>query len=614
MWKRFVLCVYALVVVSCSALFAMDTHNEDVHLKCKDANGIEHAIKVNIYSVRQSKTISHLLDDCEQEIMQKGLVLPENCRFKYIDMIFNQLLTRVDTDDVVNFKPYLDDLLPEDIVRLLLTVNYLDILIDKEGVGEKSLLDILCVYWSERVCSNPFLNKLTKEHLQCIPKPLIDCMIEKILALKQSYFSFPIVFSSRKAEEDIDLVHASQISFGLRFRASLDKKTITIVHENKEEAVCQGHADEITQVCTIKAKDGIRILSASSDHTLRIWNEKGKELKTFRVPGFYSDIALLCAVEKEEGMAIVLGSCEALRFWDQDGKLRGVLRKEKHGGRITSVHGLETKKGVIIAVGTFDGSLFIVNEEGKQLAYWQGHEKMVSSVCVLATKKGVRIVSGTSDGLICIWDEYGKKLASWQAHEKKITSVCAVETNKGVRVISASWDTTMRIWDEKGNMLTSESYDALISSLHATILDDQIKITLFSYHKIHTIFFCDDVSRYFSDRCKVSPKKALEELYFQMQDENFNVEHNLDIDYFIKKHDLSKIKFILEELLNVPGCNYGANIENYFKEWSLEEIKNLSFQIWLFSQELLKDKDEEYKKRVQLYSTALTEYLRIKSC
>ncbi len=201
----------------------------------------------------------------------------------------------------------------------------------------------------------------------------------------------------------------------------------------KEFAVCGGHEGGVSSVCI--TKDG-KIVSGSSDKTIRVWDMQGKELAICRG---HKDSGLSICVTND-GKIVSASWDRTVRIWDMQGKELAICRG--HEGWVMSV--CVTNDGKIVS-GSWDRTVRVWDMKGKQLAECKGHEERVRSVCV--TNDG-KIVSGSYDNTIRVWDIQGKELAICRGHEGWVNSVCM---SKDSKIVSRSHD--VRVWDMQGNQL-----------------------------------------------------------------------------------------------------------------------------------------------------------------
>jgi len=151
--------------------------------------------------------------------------------------------------------------------------------------------------------------------------------------------------------------------------------------------------------------DGMRALTGSNDHTLRLWNvETGQCL---RVLEGHADAILSLAWSADQRLAISGSSDNTLRLWDV--------------------------------------------ETGQCLRVLEGH---TNTVACLAWSADQRLaISGSTDDTLRLWDvETGQCLRVLEGHTDSVESVMWSADQR--LAISGSWDKTVRLWDmETGQCL-----------------------------------------------------------------------------------------------------------------------------------------------------------------
>ncbi|WP_437538329.1 TIR domain-containing protein [Sorangium sp. So ce726] len=205
-----------------------------------------------------------------------------------------------------------------------------------------------------------------------------------------------------------------------------------------EERTLHGHSGAVNS-CAV-SPDGQRIVSASFDRTLKIWDlATGTLLSTLKG---HSDWVSACAVSPD-GQRIVSASYDrTLKIWDlATGTLLSTL--EGHSGTVNSC--AVSPDGQSIVSASHDRTLKIWDlATGTLLSTLEGHSVAVNS-CAL-TPDGQRIVSASYDGTLKVWSlATGTRLSTIEGHSYQVTA-CAVSPD-GQRVVSTSYDGTLKIWD-----------------------------------------------------------------------------------------------------------------------------------------------------------------------
>ena len=205
-------------------------------------------------------------------------------------------------------------------------------------------------------------------------------------------------------------------------------------------SVTTGHTDRVNSLAW--SPNGERIVSASDDRALRIWEARtGKVLTTL---SGHSRPVRTCAWSPD-GEWIVSGSDDwTLRIWEaRTGKVLATL--SGHDGPVNSC--AWSPDGKRIVSGSSDRTLRIWEAwMARVLATLSGHEAVVRS-CAWSPN-GERIVSGSGDGKMRIWEAAtGKALAELSGHRGPVRS-CAWSPD-GERIASGSRDGTLRIWEPR---------------------------------------------------------------------------------------------------------------------------------------------------------------------
>ncbi|MEQ1906438.1 MAG: protein kinase, partial [Pirellulaceae bacterium] len=201
---------------------------------------------------------------------------------------------------------------------------------------------------------------------------------------------------------------------------------------------CYGHQKSVMSIAF--SPDGARIVSGSSDNTLKLWDAAtGQELRTLQ--GHTEDV--LSVAFSPDGARIVSGSQDnTLKLWDAaTGQEQPTLQGHKE--YVSSV--AFSPDGARIVSGSLDNTLKLWDAAtGQELRTLQGHTKPVYSVAF--SPDGARIVSGGDDNTLKLWDAAtGQELLSLWGHRGRVSSVAF--SPDGNRIVSGSLDNTLKLWD-----------------------------------------------------------------------------------------------------------------------------------------------------------------------
>ena len=233
---------------------------------------------------------------------------------------------------------------------------------------------------------------------------------------------------------------------GKRIVLASSDKTVYIwdVETKKEIRRLEGHTDRVNSAAF--SPDGKQIVTASTDDTARIWDaETGKEVSCLvgHTGSVYS------AAFSLDGKGIVSASYDkTVRIWNaQSGK--EIRQLEGHTHYVNSVAFSPDGKRIISA--SDDNTVRIwgvrLHPEIKKLRRLKGHTSEVYFTTF--SPDGKQIVSAfmySENNPVCIWDtETGEEILSLVGHTAYVSS--AAFSPDGKRIVSASADNTVRIWD-----------------------------------------------------------------------------------------------------------------------------------------------------------------------
>ncbi len=225
-------------------------------------------------------------------------------------------------------------------------------------------------------------------------------------------------------------------------------------------AILRGHTSGVTTA--FFSPDGKRIVSASWDNTVRIWDAATGMQIGEPLTGHTGWVSF--ATFSPDGKRIVSASYDkTIRIWDAaTGKQIGQPLK----GHVSTVYSASfSPDGKRIVSASADKTIRIWDTEtGQQIGQpLKGHASSVLSACFSPDSK--RIASASVDGSIRIWDadtgrQIGKPL---EGHLFHVTSVSF--SPDGKQIVSSSYDRTIRIWDaETGQQIGRpfENHSAIV--------------------------------------------------------------------------------------------------------------------------------------------------------
>ncbi|MDD5628092.1 MAG: caspase family protein [Elusimicrobia bacterium] len=215
-----------------------------------------------------------------------------------------------------------------------------------------------------------------------------------------------------------------------------------------------GHSDAVTAVAY--TADSKAILSASQDHTVRIWGRSAdfqdKKL-LLRVPNPLKALALSL-----EGRSFAVAD-DATNVYVQDlwVDLNGVGFLEIPG-KSPAVALAFTPDGKRLAIGRADSRIEVVTpaQGAQEKVELSGHEGPVQAL--VFSRSGRYLASGGADGTLRTWDIDTKKLRSaFPGHASPITAIAYAPDYR--TLASADARGGIRFWDAKTNAKRPQSFD-----------------------------------------------------------------------------------------------------------------------------------------------------------
>jgi WD40 repeat protein len=202
----------------------------------------------------------------------------------------------------------------------------------------------------------------------------------------------------------------------------------------------EGHEDTVKEVAVSPTE--LRAVSGSMDKTIRLWEVNGGT-EPRRCEGhehWVTGVAIL----PDGRQAVSASMDQTVRLWDLDSGDEVVgSRCIGHRGPILAVAVLPNGRRAF--TGSMDRTARLSDlHTGTELRRYEGHQGGITAVAVLPG--GSRGITGSEDRTIRIWDlDSGKELKRCTGHEDWVTAVAALPN--GRRAISGSEDGTMRLWD-----------------------------------------------------------------------------------------------------------------------------------------------------------------------
>ena len=199
----------------------------------------------------------------------------------------------------------------------------------------------------------------------------------------------------------------------------------------------RGHTRGVTSVAL--SADGGRVVSGSDDGTVRVWDAlSGECVRELRG---HTNWVRSVAVSADGGRVVSVSEDGTVRVWDA---LSGECVRELRGPRGVKGVAVSADGGRVVS-GSEDGTVRVWDAlSGESLRELRGHTRAVTSVALSAD--GGRVVSGSYDGTVRVWDALsGECVRELRGHMNWVLSVAL--SAEGGRAVSGSEDGTVRVWD-----------------------------------------------------------------------------------------------------------------------------------------------------------------------
>ncbi|WP_346294111.1 neuraminidase-like domain-containing protein [Sphaerothrix gracilis] len=202
------------------------------------------------------------------------------------------------------------------------------------------------------------------------------------------------------------------------------------------------HEGEVWSVAV--SPDGQRIVSGSSDGTLRLWDRDGNLIGQ---PFDNQGSTVFTVAFSPDGQTIASGSGDrTIRLWNLQGNPIG-QPFQGHSSTVRAVAFSPTEPRMISGSG--DGTLRQWNLQGSPLSPpFQGHGNSVLAVAF--SLNGQLVASGGGDSMVRLWNLQGNPIGQpFQGHSDAVFAVAI--SPGGQAIASGSGDGTVRLWNLQGN-------------------------------------------------------------------------------------------------------------------------------------------------------------------
>ncbi|MEQ9553749.1 MAG: TIR domain-containing protein [Coleofasciculus sp. G3-WIS-01] len=257
-------------------------------------------------------------------------------------------------------------------------------------------------------------------------------------ALFVSQQKFPALLESLEAAKTLQ--QANWVSRDPQLHSTISTALLQSVYWVNQSNQLDGHTNKVRSVSF--SPDGELIASASSDHTIKLWQRDGSLIKTLqghrdrvREVSFSPDGEMIASASRDG----------TVNLWTKDGaNLHSI---NAHDNDI--YHVSFSPDSQIIASASRDGTVKLWSLEGKFLKTLSGHNAPVISVSF--SPDGQRLASASADQTVKLWTIEGEELQTLKGHQGEVTSVSF--SGDGQLIASASQDKTAKLWTIEGEEL-----------------------------------------------------------------------------------------------------------------------------------------------------------------
>ncbi|MFR9791345.1 WD40 repeat domain-containing protein [Streptomyces sp. MB22_4] len=224
-----------------------------------------------------------------------------------------------------------------------------------------------------------------------------------------------------------------------------------LVTPQAEEAVLEGHTEEVRAVCGLVARGRSVLASAAEDGTLRLRDPVLARVTRVLQPRFGGIRALWnCTIDNRPHVA--LGTGDVVRLWDPATETGAgqLLALKGHGSTVYDLCQLRAGDSTYLATASADKTVRLWDPTtGLCVQVITGHTDWVNAVCSIPSPHGDLLASAGVDATVHLWNPLSSEtpLRLLTGHEDAINAMCAIEVGGHVLLATGSSDATVRLWD-----------------------------------------------------------------------------------------------------------------------------------------------------------------------
>jgi WD40 repeat protein len=210
------------------------------------------------------------------------------------------------------------------------------------------------------------------------------------------------------------------------------------------------HQDRVNDAAF--SPDGARILTASADHTARLWDAvSGKLIASFA----HQDEVVYAAFSPDGARILTASADHTAKLWGvSSGKL---ISSFAHQGRVNGA--VFSRDGARVLTASADNTAKLWDASSGKLIFSFAHEGIVYHAAF--NPDGTRILTASADGTAKLWDALSGKLIFSVAHRNSLYG--AEFSPDGTRILTASADNTAKLWDaSSGKLINSFDHQGIV--------------------------------------------------------------------------------------------------------------------------------------------------------
>ncbi|KAG1855162.1 WD40-repeat-containing domain protein [Suillus subalutaceus] len=269
---------------------------------------------------------------------------------------------------------------------------------------------------------------------------------------------------------------------------------LVVKERSTQPRIMLGHTSSVLAAAFFK--DGRRVVTSSSDKTLRIWDVQTGALVGAPFKGHKGWVRSV-AISPDDRRIASGGEDKTIIFWNAENKQMILEPLAKHTRDVNSV--CFSPDGKRLASGSSDCTVVVWDVETGAVLATLRHDSLV--LTVVFSPDGLKLASGSKDNTIRVWHTNDAEvLLKFNAHQDRIRNV--VWSHDGQQLVSASYDQTVKFWNSSDADQIGQpcaGHTAWIYSL-AISFDDSFIATA----------SCDDTVRLWSTKTHQQIGQALE--------------------------------------------------------------------------------------------------------